>query len=148
MALALATAQPGQGQPAAPALPTWLAGCWAGDVRGTRVEERWIDADRDTLLGVGTTVAGGRLREFEFLRIVVDGGALAYLAQPGGAPPTRFAATSSGPAEVVFENPQHDFPKRVGYQRTGDRLLAWIDGGAGGEGTRREFPMRKAPCER
>ncbi len=130
-------------------LPTWLAGCWSNT--GTpSVSEHWVLAG-DALIGVGTTVASGRLREFEWLRIVVEGPAesptVTYLAQPGGAPPTRFARESGGPSEIVFANPAHDFPKRVGYRRTGDALLAWIDGGTDSS-KRVEFPMRKVPCER
>jgi rhodanese-related sulfurtransferase len=49
---------------------------------------------------------------------------------------------------VVFVNPGHDFPKRVGYERGGeDQLLAWIDGGAESERPRIEFPYKRVACE-
>jgi Domain of unknown function (DUF6265) len=134
-------------QAAPQALPAWMAGCWAGDIGQRRVTERWVAADATTLVGVSTTVAGGVLREFEFLRIVSRDGAVAYLAQPGGRAATTFTATSSGVAEVVFENPQHDFPRRIGYRRAGDTLTAWIDGGPAAPGKRQEFPMARVSCD-
>jgi hypothetical protein len=48
---------------------------------------------------------------------------------------------------VVFENPQHDFPQRVGYERKGgDALLAWIEGTRNGQTRRVEFPYRRVAC--
>ena len=48
---------------------------------------------------------------------------------------------------VVFENPQHDFPQKVGYQRTNpDTLLAWIEGSEKGQVRRIEFPYRRLAC--
>ena len=48
---------------------------------------------------------------------------------------------------VVFENLQHDFPQRIGYQRTGpNALLAWVEGSQKGQFRRIEFPYRRATC--
>jgi hypothetical protein len=47
---------------------------------------------------------------------------------------------------VVFENPQHDFPQKIGYQRVSpDALLAWIEGTDKRE-TRRIESYRRATC--
>ena len=83
---------------------------------------------------------------FEFLRVVVKDGKAVYVAQPGGAPPTEFVASSATAERIVFENPAHDFPKRVIYQRSGpDRLTASIDGGRGSR-ERVEFAMTREAC--
>lgn len=134
---------------AAPAeLPRWLAGCWSGAREAERFTERWTVADAVTMLGVAHTVKGGRVSAFEFLRIVVRGDHLVYIAQPGGTPPTEFAnkpGDQSGSA-VTFANPRHDFPKRVGYRMRGpDALTAWIDGGA--EGAATEYVMTRISGE-
>jgi len=34
---------------------------------------------------------------------------------------------------IVFENPGHDFPQRIGYRRRGTELLAWIEGSDRGQ---------------
>jgi hypothetical protein len=129
-------------------LPRWLAGCWAGSRGEERFHERWTAADADTLIGIAHTVKAGRLSAFEFLRIVRREGRLVYIAQPNGAPPTEFVAAAPAAAEVVFANPAHDFPKRVGYRRPGpDALTAWIDGGPGSKGPAIEFVMTRRTCE-
>lgn len=130
------------------ALPRWMAGCWSGAMRGAVVTERWVVADGATLIGTSHTVKDGAVSAFEFLRVVVKTGVATYVAQPGGAPPTSFAATSQSAGAITFENPGHDFPKRIGYQRVdATHLIAWIDGGAAGAGRRVEYPMARVACE-
>ena len=134
-------------QPAA-SLPAWMAGCWSGTRDGERFHERWTLADGSTLLGVSHTVKAGKLTAFEFLRVIVRNAQPVYVAQPGGAPPTEFLATTVTADQIVFENPGHDYPKRVIYRRSGaDRLTASIDGGAG-SGERVEFAMAREGCGR
>jgi hypothetical protein len=133
-------------QPASSPLPVWMAGCWAGERAGQRFDERWVVADAATLLAVAHTTKNGRMTAFEFLRVVARNGKAVYVAQPGGAPPTEFTATTMTATRVVFENPSHDFPKRVTYERLGaDRLTASVDGGAA-SGQRLEFAMSRRAC--
>ncbi len=144
----LAMGAPAPAQPAAEPLPRWMAGCWSGAVRGTVVTERWVVADPATMIGTSHTVKGQSVSEFEFLRVVVKGGVATYIAQPGGAPPTSFAATAHTTRAITFENPAHDFPKRIGYERVdATHLTAWIDGGAAPAGQRMEFPLTRVACE-
>ena len=129
-------------------LPRWMTGCWAGTVGTSRVHERWMAADAATMIGVSHTVKDGRLAAFEFLRIVARPDAVVYLAQPGGRPPTEFRVTSQADGAIVFENPAHDFPKRIGYDRTGlTGLTAWIDGGPAAPGGRTAYPLTRVACE-
>jgi hypothetical protein len=48
--------------------------------------------------------------------------------------------------EVVFENPAHDFPKKITYKRDGDALTAAIEGPMGGQLRKIEFPYKKTAC--
>jgi len=121
----------------------FMVGCWE-QTRGTSViREEWRAVSPDFLIGTSTTTKNGVVSEFEFLRVESKDGVVAYVAQPGGVPPTRFTldpASSAG--ELVFANPQHDFPKRIVYKKISDTAVtAWIDGG---EGTRKiEFPYTR-----
>jgi hypothetical protein len=134
-------------QPAISAVPAWMAGCWAGERAGERFHERWMAADPATLLGVSHTVKAGRMTAFEFLRVVVKDRKAVYVAQPGGAPPTEFVASSQTGDRIVFENTAHDFPKRVIYERSGpNRLTASIDGGATSR-QRVDYPMTRENCD-
>jgi hypothetical protein len=132
-------------QPAS-GIPTWMAGCWAGSRGDERFTERWLLADPTTLLGLSHTVKAGKVTAFEFLRVIVKSGKVVYVAQPNGVAPTEFAATDVTANQIVFENPKHDFPKRVIYRRSGgEQLTASIDGGAAG-GNRAEFAMTREGC--
>ncbi|HUP50743.1 MAG TPA: DUF6265 family protein, partial [Thermoanaerobaculia bacterium] len=66
---------------------------------------------------------------FEFLRIEQRGEELVYVAMPGGRTATEFRATVVEETKITFENPEHDFPKRIHYWKEGKRLCAAIDGG-------------------
>lgn len=134
-------------QAPASTLPVWMVGCWTGEQAGERFHERWIAADSSTLLAVSHTVKAANLTAFEFLRVVMKSGKPVYVAQPGGAEPTEFVATSQTAERIVFENPAHDFPKRVIYERPGpDRLTASIDGGPASR-QRVAFAMKRERCE-
>jgi hypothetical protein len=126
----------------------WMAGCWGGEKGTTAFRETWTVASPDLLLGISATTRPSRPAEFEFLRIEGRPAGPAYVAQPGGVPPTAFAwsAADSTADTATFVNMQHDFPKRVSYRRVdGESLLAWIDGGPKGS-MRIEFPMARVPC--
>jgi len=92
------------------------------------------------MVGTSRTVARGRMAAFEYLRIVERDGGLIYVAQPGGASTTEFVATELSTTRVVFDNPRHDYPKRIAYELSaaGD-LSATIGFLKGGSPRRFEF---------
>jgi len=85
------------------------------------------------MLGMSRTVAGDKTIEFEYLRIEQRADAIYYVAHPKGrCPGTDFKLTRASATEAVFENPQHDFPKRIIYRKgADDSLTASIDAGEG-----------------
>ena len=111
----------------------WLEGTWVSASGQRTVEERWTPPAGGVMFAVSRTLAGDRLAEFEYLRIVERGGGLFYVAQPNGQPPTEFAATQVGPTSVRFENPQHDFPKVIRYEKRADGTLQAAIAGAAGQ---------------
>ena len=101
-----------------------------------------------TMLGMGRTVRGSTLVEYELVLIKEQEGRLAYEAHPSGQPTATFTATTASDGSVVFENPQHDFPQRVGYRRDGpDSLQAWIEGQISGKSRRVDFSYQRARCD-
>ena len=98
------------------------------------------------MMGVSRTVNNGKTSEWEFLIIREGAKGLEYVAKPSGQPEATFTSTSVSSAEVVFENPAHDFPKKVSYKRDGDTLVASIEGPMNGQTRRIEFPYKKAAC--
>jgi hypothetical protein len=127
----------------------WLSGCWKADAAEAGSVEQWMPLAGGSLLGMGRTVKGGKTVAWEFMRIDVQpGGRLAFHAQPSGQPPATFPATSLSDTEVVFENPQHDFPQRVVYARDGaTRLAARIEGQRNGKLRTIAFPMQRVSCD-
>jgi hypothetical protein len=126
----------------------WLAGCWA-QVSGSRVvEEHWLAPRAGVMLGLGRTVRGDTLREYEFTRIYERGDTLVYAAQPSGQPPAEFRALMPTGRAVTFENAAHDFPQRVIYRAAAgsDSLLARIEGTIGGRARSVDFPYRRVSC--
>ena len=68
------------------------------------------------------------------------------MAQPNGDPPVPFRLTASGTDWARFENPGHDYPKRVEYRRTGQGLHAEI-GGPAADGREKTKPFDYVACE-
>jgi Domain of unknown function (DUF6265) len=124
----------------------WLQGCWQIADGDRVVDEQWMAPRAGIMLNMGRTVLGNRLVEYEWVRLVEKEGALEYEAHPSGQAPAVFTARTATATEVVFENPAHDFPQRVGYKRDGDSLLAWIEGTNNGKSRRVEFPYRRVAC--
>jgi hypothetical protein len=125
----------------------WLKGCWES-VNGQRVvEEQWSAPRGTSMLGMGRTLAGDRLMEYELVVLREEGDGLAYEAHPSGQPPAVFVSRTIGETRLVFENLEHDFPQRVGYERgPADELLAWIEGERHGQSRRVDFRYHRAAC--
>jgi hypothetical protein len=119
----------------------WLVGHWCAEDADKSSEEHWLPLRGGLMLGLGRSVAK-ESTHFEFLRIEFSGTTARYVAQPDGAPPTIFQLVDSDPGTVTFTNPQHDFPKRIRYTRTGETLSARVDDGTN-EGTALEFKWHR-----
>jgi hypothetical protein len=92
-----------------------------------------------SMFGVSRTVANGKTVFFEYLRIETRGDGLFYVAHPKARTPgTDFKLVRLSGQEAVFENPAHDFPKRLIYRKNADgSLTARIEG----NGTEKEKPQ-------
>jgi len=122
----------------------WLSGHWCGERGGEAIEELWLPPNGDLALGVGRTIKGGVTTSHEFLRIQTRDGATRLTALHDGQPPTAFALAASGADWARFENPEHDFPKRIEFRRIPSGLHAEIAGpGKGGKETVIPFEYRR-----
>ena len=113
---------------------SWIAGDWQTAPGGRRqIEEHWTQIAGGSMMGMSRTVAGEKTVEFEYLRIEQRADGIYYVAHPKArCPGTDFKLTRASATEAVFENPQHDFPKRIIYRKAADdSLTATIDGGEG-----------------
>ena len=115
----------------------WLAGAWRTS-GAPEIEEYWSSPKAGLMIGMGRTIARGKTVETESLRIEETSTGVDYVARPGGAGETRFKLIRSSQREAVFENPAHDFPKRIIYRlEEGGGLWARVEG----DGSEKEKPL-------
>ncbi len=69
------------------------------------------------MIGMGREMSGSKMVFFEYLRIEQRKEGLFYVAQPQGKTQTDFRLTHEGKNTLVFENSEHDFPKKIEYER-------------------------------
>lgn len=108
-----------------------LAGSWK--VEGRETYERW-ERDGSALKGKGFRVRDGIETVTETLEIREIDGAVVYVATVAGqnnGAAVKFKLIESAADRLVFENQEHDFPKRIAYQRSGEELTASVSGSEG-----------------
>lgn len=115
---------------AAAALPEldWLAGKWCGGEAGRWIDEVWLPEAGGMLVGMSRTLEGGKVRNFELMRIVTAGDATQLHVQPDGGPATMFPAVGRGDGWIRFALPSIEFPNQIEYRRGDNGLRAWIAG--------------------
>jgi len=125
----------------------WLQGCWVGAWQNRVVDEQWSAPRGRNMIGMARTLRGDSLVEYELVIVRQQDSTLVYEAHPSGQPSASFTAHRASDSAVVFENPAHDFPQKVGYRRVGrDSLVAHIEGVMRGQTRRIEFPYTRARC--
>jgi hypothetical protein len=124
----------------------WLAGHWRIEQGERLVDEQWMAPAGGLMIGMARNVQAGKVREYEFTLLRQEpNGDIVYVASPSKQTQTTFKLTSLRGGEAVFENPEHDFPKKVIYTRKADgSLLAAIEGpGRDGKTRRVEYPFKR-----
>jgi hypothetical protein len=128
-------------------LPSFLTGCWSGSSGDLTFEENWTRPSAGNVMGISRTFKGGRMVDSEFMRIEVRGSDLIFTPRIGTRQTSvEFRLKSQSPTEVVFENPEHDFPQRVIYRAVNGGLTGRIEGNEKGKFRSEDFPMKSSPC--
>jgi Domain of unknown function (DUF6265) len=144
----LAVAANAQAPAAKPTLQdlAWLAGHWRSEQSDRTIDEQWMAPAAGLMMGMARNVQAGKVREYEFTMLRQEpNGDILYIASPAKQSEATFKLTSLRNGEAVFENPEHDFPKKIVYARQADgSLLAWIEGpGRDGKPRRVEYPYKR-----
>lgn len=111
-----------------------LAGTWKMNTKRGAVCEEWKRVNKNYLQSKGYMIRGKDTILSEKIALTNSKEGIFYTStveDQNGKQPIAFKMTSSENNEFVFENPQHDFPKRIVYKFiTADSLHAYIDDGA------------------
>lgn len=129
---------------------SWMTGCWEVSDKSGFVSEHWTKPAGGMMLGVSRTVKNEKTTGFEFLRIVQNGDGIFYIARPStNKDDTSFKMSKLTASEVVFENPEHDFPQTIIYRLLdANSLTARVEGkNQNGKVSGFELAMKKAKCE-
>lgn len=123
---------------------SFLAGCW----EGPDGEEHWMKPRGGTMLGIFRDARNPKNVFTEFMLIREEQGTLVLNVQLRMASTsTAFRLKKLAKEEVVFENPQHDYPQRIMYKIGDDgQLHARIEGTDKGKVRAFDFPMSAIPC--
>jgi hypothetical protein len=106
----------------------WLSGCWGGKGEDGVVDEQWSKPAGGSLVGVNRSVRGDRTVSTEFLQIREAEEGLVLTVHPLGQSSVSYRLKNAGKTSAVFENPAHDFPRRITYQRKGGNLTVRAEG--------------------
>ncbi|GEP52154.1 hypothetical protein FNO01nite_28260 [Flavobacterium noncentrifugens] len=125
----------------------WLIGTWENKTPKGNIYETWSKASNDELIGKSYIVKQKDTIIFENIRLIQDKAGFFYIPtvknQNGGLP-VRFEATTISATQLVFENPQHDFPKTISYTKiSSDSLLAEISGTKNEQERKQTFSMKR-----
>lgn len=125
----------------------WLLGTWKNTTSRGILYETWIKNGENEFVGKSYKVKNQDTMIFERIRLVTEENQLFYIPTVGNQNkglPVRFALKKISDKELVFENPEHDFPQVISYTKIReDSLVAEISGVRNGETRRQAFPMKK-----
>lgn len=110
----------------------WLNGTWQQTnitKPGQALVEQWTKSGDYEMRGQATTTQNGDTVFVERTTLLMKDNAIYYVADvPHNKQPVHFKLTSITPVKFVCENPDHDFPKKIVYELSGNQLRATISG--------------------
>jgi hypothetical protein len=125
----------------------WLIGTWENKTQRGSIYETWSKTNDNEYSGMSYIIKEKDTVVFENIRLVQEQDGLFYIPtvknQNYGLP-VRFTAKTISESQLVFENPQHDFPQIISYTKiSADSLVAEISGTKNGQERKQTFPMKR-----
>jgi hypothetical protein len=123
----------------------WIVGRWENTGGETKSIEHWKKINGSLYEGGSETIKNGEVIFSEKLKIHKIGEEIFYIADVKHNPaPVMFKLASLNDNCAVFENPEHDFPKKITYKNENSNLHAWIEGpGKNGDLKKIDFYFNK-----
>ncbi|MBE2217432.1 MAG: hypothetical protein IAE90_04455 [Ignavibacteria bacterium] len=125
----------------------WIVDKWisVNDSPGVKSYEEWVKVSDDLYEGSSRTEKDSKVTFSEKLKIENTPDGIFYVADvKHNTAPVKFKLTDVNDTLAVFENPEHDFPKKITYCLEEGNLHAWIEGpGKDGSTKKIDFYMTK-----
>ncbi len=126
----------------------WLTGNWGNITPEGALSEKWMKVNDSVMQGESYFVVGGKDTVFaETVELAEANGKLVYtVTVPGqnNEKPVPFELTSANDNQLVFENPKHDYPNKIVYNKiSNDSLVAEISGMQKGKPASEQFAMKR-----
>lgn len=126
----------------------WLEGTWVMKKDNRIYSESWEKRPDGQLSAHSVMKLSKKVLWSESCRIAQQNGVWYYFSKVSNQQKQgeiSFKLIQAGPDVWTFENPNHDFPTRISYQRKGtDSLLALVTGIQNGRPDTLRFPMRRS----
>lgn len=110
----------------------WLSGTWnQTNIKkpGKALVEQWNKSGDYEMKGQATTTQNGDTVYVERTTLLIKDNTIYYVADvPQNKQPVYFKLISITGNAFVCENQEHDFPKKITYELTGNQLKATISG--------------------
>lgn len=128
-------------------LADWLIGNWENKMAQGRLSETWEKANDSTFNGKSYFIKDKDTLNNEVIMLTQKAETLFYIPTVEGQnnnQPVLFKMTKGTSKQLVFENPQHDFPQKITYtQINNDSLVAEISGIENGKPATESYPMKR-----
>lgn len=123
----------------------WLIGQWEGIHEAGNYHESWEKINDHEFKGRAYMLIKGEIKDVENLELHFIGNEIYYAAEVSHNPaPVSFRMTNYHDTLFTFENPTHDFPQKITYEKKEpDSLIATIEGLKKNEMSRIEFNLKK-----
>jgi hypothetical protein len=125
----------------------WFLGDWENISEQGDFREIWKQENDSLLKGESIVTVKGDTVFHENVGLVAKNDSLFYVVSVKGEnneKPVSFYMTESSEKKVVFENPKHDFPNKISYEKiTNDSIVASISGKQNGKDASESFPMKR-----
>ncbi|WP_313266867.1 DUF6265 family protein [Epilithonimonas vandammei] len=124
----------------------WLIGTSENKTQKGSIYETWTKLGDNEFSGKSYSVKDKDTIVFENIRLVQENKKLFYIPtvnNQNDGQPVRFAAKTISENQLVFENPEHDFPQIIAYTITSDSLIAEISKTKNGQKRKQTFPMKR-----
>ena len=126
----------------------WLVGTWENNSDKGNLSENWEQINDSTYNGKTYFIRGNDTLHSETFVVNQVNDSIFYIPTIKGEndnKPVTFKLTQSTEKQFTFENPKHDYPTKIVYNKiTTDSIVVEISGVVDGVFSAEKYPMKKA----